>query len=195
VDVKSGRRSVKKRAAALSLVLGLGSGSLSAAPIESVIGSFALACMGDLSRGGSHREFQGALAAQGFEELPRAEAERFLASAGGRAGSAYIVTFADTGDTLVIGFDSGGNCTFSSPQASRSATEEFLLRSYDQIRSRQVQSTTESGLVDATYAITVGGSRQFLRFLGPGGRGGAVVWVTPESRPPPAASGVTVTWP
>jgi hypothetical protein len=179
----------------LSLVLGLGAGGASAAPIESVIGSFALACMGDLSRGASHREFEGALAAQGFQALSRAEAERFLTSAGGRPGAAYITTFADTGDTLVIGFDASGNCVFSSPTASRSGAEDFLLRSHEQIRSRQVQSSTESGLVDATYAVTVSGSRQFLRFLGPGGKGGAVVWVTPESRPPPAAAGATVTWP
>ncbi|MCC6981662.1 MAG: hypothetical protein IT535_00175 [Bauldia sp.] len=184
-----------KRLVVLSLALGLGAGTASAVPIESVIGSFALACMGDLSRGISHREFEGALAAQGFQEMPRAEAERFLASAGGRPGSAYVTTFADTGDTLMIGLDASGNCTFSSPTASRSGTEDFLLRSYDQIRSRQVQSTTEGGLVDATYAVTVGGSRQFLRFLGPGGRGGAVVMVSPESRPPPAAAGVAVTWP
>ena len=185
-----------KRMMVLSLAFGVALGPAAAAPIEAVLGSFALACMGDLSRGGSHTEFQGALGAQGFQELPRSEAERFLASGGGRAGSAFIATFADTGDTLVIGFDANGNCTFSSPQASRAGAEDFLLRSYpDQIRSRQVQTSTENGLVDTIFAVTVSGSRQFVRFLGPGGRGGAVVWVSPEGRPPPAAAGVTVTWP
>lgn len=185
-----------KRLTALALALLLGLSAAVAAPIESVIGTFALACMGELSRGGSHADMRGALAAQGFEELPRADAQRFLASAGGRAGSAFIATFADTGQTLIIGLDADGDCAFSSPEASRSGTEDFLLRSYpDQIRSRQVSSVTESGLVDVVFAVTVGGSRQFLRFLGPGGRGGAVVWVSPESRPPPAAANTTVTWP
>ncbi len=185
-----------KRLTAIALALGLGIAPASAAPIESVLGALALACMGDLSRGGSHADFRGALGAQGFQELPRAEADRFLSSAGGRAGSAFIATFADTGDTLIIGLDADGDCTFSSPQASRSGSEDFLLRTYpDQIRSRQVSTVTESGLVDTTYAVTVSGSRQFLRFLGPGGRGGAVVWVSPEGRPPPAAAVATVTWP
>jgi hypothetical protein len=187
---------MKKRAVISALAALLAAPALGA-PIEGVIGAMALACMGDFARGGSHRDFQDGLGAQGFQALPRAEAERFLASAGGRAGNAFIARFTDTGDTLVIGFDASGPCVFSSPEASRSGTEEFLLRTYpEQIRSSRVVSTTESGLVDTTYALTVGGStRLFVRFLGPGGDGGTVVWVLPEGTPPPTVGSATVTWP